>query len=403
MARIMLRLRSVLPTAIFITLLYTQGWCNPMVHAKGRDLVDGSGQTIRFRGVQLEGWLMWNGVMWGTGFHSETQLREALTELAGEKAFEEFRRGIYANFVTEHDIEMISDLGFNLVRVSLNHQSLEEDEALIYGHLDLLMKWCRKHRVYVMLVLHAAPGGQSGVFVCDPESPNLWASQDNQDRTVEIWRRLAARYANERIVMGYDLLNEPGPFWGHDLTRTYDRISSAIRAVDSNHLLILEGSHITTDFSMFKGPPEDDNVAYCFHSYDFLSHEIPTDAVKKLNKLARSHDVPIINSEFGAHTIDWTSRTIQLYDNENVAGWVYWPWKRVPQGYPNKTDQRWMHLAGISAGDGWVKVMRWMALPAIFPKPTAAEAQKAMTGFVRESRAKNLVVEDGMKKVFTGR
>ncbi|MBZ0111573.1 MAG: hypothetical protein K8J08_03860 [Thermoanaerobaculia bacterium] len=64
---------------------------NPMVHAEGTHLVDGDGQPLQLRGVILEGWLMWNGTLWGAGLNSETKLAERIEELVGPQEAKRFR------------------------------------------------------------------------------------------------------------------------------------------------------------------------------------------------------------------------------------------------------------------------------------------------------------------------
>ncbi len=75
---------------------------------------------------------------------------------------------MYQNFITERDIEMISQMGLNVIRVPFNH-TLLEDDAHPYQYkesgwkfLDQLLIWSEKHRVYVVLDLHSAPGGCGG-------------------------------------------------------------------------------------------------------------------------------------------------------------------------------------------------------------------------------------------------
>ena len=49
--------------------------------------------------------------------------------------------------------------------------------------------------MYVVLDLHAAPGGQSGYFIADPQGKKrLWDDETYQQRTVALWKAIAARY-----------------------------------------------------------------------------------------------------------------------------------------------------------------------------------------------------------------
>src|SRR3546814_7990770 len=81
-----------------------------------------------------------------------------------------------------------------------------------FARIDALIDWARANQIYVILDLHAAPGGQGTdlpIADRDPDAPSLWDSAENQRRTVALWRKLAARYADEPWVGGYDILNEP--------------------------------------------------------------------------------------------------------------------------------------------------------------------------------------------------
>ena len=233
---------------------------NPMVHQRGMQIVDPAGNPIKLRGVFLEGWLQWNGALWDAGFTSETEISNRLTQLAGPEEFEQFRTGIYEQFITERDIEMIAELGFNVVRVPINHHILEDEAgnvaegAIGWKYLDRLLDWCERHEVYVVPDLHAAPGGQSPWFTADPEVVKLWESEENQARTIAIWRAFAARYKDRKIIAGYDLLNEPDFPHREVHIDLYIRIIEAIREVDPYHMIILEGNKLAKDFSIFSQP-----------------------------------------------------------------------------------------------------------------------------------------------------
>jgi len=84
---------------------------------------------------------------------------------------------------------------------------------------DSLIAWCRSNHMYVILDLHAAPGGQGNdlnISDRDPSKPSLWQSVANRQKTIAFWQKIATRYANEPTVGGYDILNEPN--WGFEDT-----------------------------------------------------------------------------------------------------------------------------------------------------------------------------------------
>ena len=90
-------------SAFFILLSSNPLVANPMIHQDGSIIVDGQGKPIKLRGVLIEGWLMWNGPMWGAGvLSSETHIVNKLTELVGTDEMEKFRRDIYQHFIDDN-------------------------------------------------------------------------------------------------------------------------------------------------------------------------------------------------------------------------------------------------------------------------------------------------------------
>ena len=123
--------------------------------------------------------------------------------------------------------------------------------------MDSLVKWCKKENIYVMLDMHCAPAGQTGDNIDDSYGyPFLFESEEAQELTINIWKQIAAHYANEPTIMGYDLLNEPIPpffdtaFFNPRLEPLYKKITAAVRAVDKKHIIFL-GVHNGIPISMY--------------------------------------------------------------------------------------------------------------------------------------------------------
>ena len=235
----------------------------------------------------------------GRGPDLETKITDRIEGLVGEEEAARFRKAFYDSFISERDIERIAGLGLNVVRVPFNHTVLEKDGAIDpsapgWAYLDRLLDWCEKHQVYVVLDLHSLPGGQSGVFVADPDLTHVWKSEPDLQRTVDLWKAIATRYHARSIVAGCDLINEPEPPKGQDLVDLYRRILRAIRTVDPHHLVLLTGTALSTDFSLYEGPI-DDNQAYTFHTYNFLSNASGQATLEELAAIAEAHDVPLWN------------------------------------------------------------------------------------------------------------
>jgi len=349
-----------------------------VVHRRGLSLEDEAGRPLTLRGVNLGGWLLWEGWIWGakiriwnTWGHAQSALEERLADAAGSDALCRFRQEVRDRFITEADIAAISAAGFNVVRIPLNHRDFACDTSPGWEALDRVLAWCEAHHVYAVLDLHSAPGGQTQYFISDPEPVLLWDSAEAQDRTVRLWRAIASRYAGRASVAGYDLLNEPSPHHGADLAALYRRILDAIREVDPAHLVILEGSDYARDFSMFTAPL-DPNQIYSFHMYTWFGD----DRRKRLAgyaKVASAQGVPMWCGEFGENTVPMISTTLDLFDGATpvLAGWSFWTWKRG-------ASSRWATLHGIVTPPGWQRLIDW-AVNDQGPEPAPLEAQRSMS------------------------
>jgi len=113
--------------------------------------------------------------------------------------------------------------------------------------------------------------------------------------TVNLWRKIAARYRNEPAVIGYDLLNEPIAHYfdtaslNPKLEPLYRRIVSGIREVDRNHIIFLGGAQWDTNFKIF-GRPFDPKLAYTFHKYWMTVNQ---DAIQEYLTFRDEYNVPI--------------------------------------------------------------------------------------------------------------
>jgi len=59
---------------------------------------------------------------------------------------------------------------------------------------------------------------------------------------INLWQYIAKRYKSNAWVAGYNLLNEPADKQWLRLLDFYDRIVPAVRAIDPDHILWLEGN-----------------------------------------------------------------------------------------------------------------------------------------------------------------
>jgi hypothetical protein len=307
------------------------------------------------------------------------------------------------NYVRQEDIHLLRRLGLNVVRVPFDYRLLQrEGEPGIFreegfGLLDRLIAWCREEGLLVILDLHAAPGGQTGRNIDNSWGhPFLFESSESQDRTVDLWRHLAARYSQEPALLGYDLLNEPIPnepaYEGLKprLEPLYRRIVSAIREVDPHHIVFLEGASWDTDFSVF-GQPFDPNLVYSFHKY---WNATDVASLRPFLEYRERTGAPLWLGESGENTDEWVSSCRMLVEGEGI-GWCFWPYKKLesPRGIASiPTPQGWSEIVAYAAA----RTSDFEANARI--RPSLETARAALASFLRNSRLENCRVNEGFAK-----
>lgn len=368
------------------------------VHARDARLVDGAGRELLLRGVGLGNWMLPEGYMWGFGPGAESPREiEALVERhLGATAAGEFWSVFRDEFISEADIALIAVSGFDHVRLPINSRVIQDaaGEPIEAGYelIDRLIEWCRTHKLWVLLDLHGAPGGQTGTNIDDsPRNlPELFMSDEYRQLTLRLWRDLATRYAHETVVLGYDLLNEPIPNeWQHtyadELVALYKDLTREIRAVDPDHLIVYEGSHWATNWSIFT-EVWDENSLLQFHKYwsspDRASIQTFLDTRDRLG-------LPIYMGEGGENTLEWLYTAFRLYESHDI-GWNFWPWKKVE----TRTSP-----ASIVAPEGWGRLVASIADPDAV---TAEEADRILDDLLVALQIENCRWQPDVVAAITG-
>ena len=309
----------------------------------GKAIVNESGDTILLRGMGLGGWMLQEGYMLQTASfaNAQYQIRNKIEELIGMADTDAFYEAWLANHVRKIDIDSLKAWGFNSVRLPMHYNlftlPIEEEPTagqntwLTKGFelTDSLISWCAQNEMYVVLDLHAAPGGQGqdqGISDYDPTKPSLWESPENRSKTAALWKRIAERYVDEPWVAGYDLLNEPN--WnlpGNTLLRNlYMDITDSIRSVDNNHILFIEGNWFANDFTGLT-PPWDDNMVYSPHKYWSYNDQA---SIQWVLDIRETYNVPLYLGESGENSNVWFRDAIALLE-ANQIGWAWWPMKKI--------------------------------------------------------------------------
>ena len=330
-----MRLRLVF--LIAAALLHANVSLSQFMRAEGKAIVDANGKPVLLRGLGLGGWLVPEGYMLHIpGRGSPSSIRNLILDLLGAADTERFYQLYRANYVNANDLQQIAAWGFNSIRLPFHYEMLSPpDQPGVFLEsgfqvLDSLIAWSKRNQMHVILDMHCAPGGQNDQNISDSDGEaKLWTVPANQERTVEIWKKIAARYATEPWVIGYDLLNEPvmpSGFSNLDLRSLYRRLALAIREVDPNHILFIEGGNFATDFNNLTPPLlYGTNIVYSFHKY---WSETSKATIQDLLNLRDNWNVPLWMGESGENSNPWFYETIKLLEENNI-GWCWWTHKKI--------------------------------------------------------------------------
>lgn len=312
---------------------------NGFITSKGKQLITPDGKPFLMKGTNLGNWLVPEGYMFKfQKANSPRLIQEVINELVGPDESKKFWQTYLNNYIQAADIQYLHRIGMNSIRIPFNYRLFTDEDYLGdrgekrgFALLDKVISWCKHENIYVLLDMHCAPGGQTGDNIDDGwGQPFLFDNEDSKQFTASVWKKIAAHYANEKIILGYDLLNEPIAHYFDKahfnplLEPLYKQVTAAIRTVDKNHLLFLGGAQWDSDFSPF-GPPFDSKLVYTFHKYWTPA---TIDVIQPYLDFRDKYNVPIYCGETGENTDEWVGQFRKLLDDQQV-GWHFWPYKKI--------------------------------------------------------------------------
>jgi endoglucanase len=373
--------------------------------AKDTLIVNEKGEKVILRGMGLGGWMLQEGYMLKLGkIGPQHRIREKIEELVGKARTAAFYDGWLAGDIRKIDIDSMAAWGFNSVRLPMHYHlyTLAVDEEPVAGKntwlekgfalTDSLLSWCKADHLYLILDLHATPGGQGSdlpISDRDPAKPSLWESAANREKMIALWRRLAERYKNESWIGGYDIINEPN--WGFSgdtsdmhgikekgnapLRKLMMDITAAIRSVDRRHIVIIEGNGWGNNYRGVL-PPWDDNMVLSFHKYWNPNTD---DAIRSFLDLRQKYHIPLWLGESGENKNDWYKACIRLVESHDI-GWSWWPLKKMGDNNPLeiRVAPSWQRLVDYWTGKG--------------PRPAEQEAEQALQALLQNIRLENNIV-----------
>ena len=361
----------------------------------------GGGEKFILRGMGLGGWMLQEGYMMRLGnIGQQHKIRAGMAALIGPDKTAAFYKGWVANHTRKIDIDSMAAWGFNSVRLPMHYRLLTlpvEEEPLPGGNtwlasgftlIDSLLQWCKANKIYLILDLHAAPGGQGNdlpISDRDPSRPSLWENEADRKKMVALWMELARRYAGEPWIGGYDIINEPN--WGFEdpgdkrgtaeksngpLRQLMMDITGAIRTVDKDHLIIIEGNGFGNNYRGVL-PPWDSNMVLSFHKYGNYNNEA---AIRSFLDLREKYNIPLWMGESGENSNTWFTEAIRLVETHDI-GWSWWPLKKMGANNPLE----------IPVSKGYQQLLDyWNGKGA---RPSEKEANDALQQLLQDCRLEN--------------
>jgi endoglycosylceramidase len=293
---------------------------------------------------------------------------------------------------SDDDAAFLASNGFNAVRVGVIWAGVEPQPGVYDdGYLDSInatVQMLAAHGIVSLLDFHqdlynekfqgegapawAVAGDTVGGLLPNPAlgfpgnylgNPAEWHTWDQfwanakasdgvglQDHYARMWAHVAARFANNPAIAGYEIMNEPWAgslgllcvvplvgcplFEAGALTSFYKRVDAAIRTVDTTHTIYVEPNVLFTQSdATYIGKLDDSKVGFAFHDYCSTEELLANNAlcppqdeltVGAGTQYAQSHAMPALITEFGAtNDLPNIAEMVGLADKYR-AGWFEW-------------------------------------------------------------------------------
>ncbi|MCR5255966.1 MAG: glycoside hydrolase family 5 protein [Acetatifactor sp.] len=340
---------------------------NPFLKADGKVLRNNSGEgdVIQLKGTNVGGYLLQE--MWMTptratsAVKDETDILDILVERFGEEEGMALVEAYQDNFMTDRDFDYLKSIGVNCLRLPLWWRNLMDAEGNYYDNaferIDWFVEQSAARGMYVIIDLHGAPGSQNGSDHSGVDgggdkmaaSEFFFADQEtvaaNQELFYQIWEKIAEHYNGNPWVAGYDLLNEPFCTYRYNsgytdtalrqgLWNVYDAAYKRIRAIDPDHVIIMEAVWDPVDLPL---PTKFgwENIMYEYHNYLYDDYNNAggkqvTNMRSKLSAIDSSnYDVPSLMGEFSLFdNLEAWDEGLK-YINDSGISWTTWTYKTI--------------------------------------------------------------------------
>lgn len=334
------------------------------LHVKGQDIVTADGEKYYIQGTNLGNWLNPEGYMFGfRKCNAPRMINDAFCQMVGPDATARFWKEFKDNYITEADVHFIASTGANTIRLPFHYKLFTDEDYMGltsnqdgFQRVDSVVNWCRNNGLHLILDMHDAPGGQTGDNIDDSCGgyPWLMVSPESQQQFCQIWKEIASRYADEPVILGYELINEPvATYFGEEEaslnTALVDVLKmglAAIREVDCNHIVLIGSPQWNSNFKPLEGVDfNDSNIMYTCHRY---GGDPTPEAIRSYIDFRDAVNLPMYMGEIGHNTDQWQADFVKTMKDNNIS-YTFWPYKKCKDSC----------MVGFTLPDGWDEVIAY--------------------------------------------
>ena len=355
-----------------------------LLHTSGTNIVNASGVIVPLKGLNLGGWFIMEKWMCPLDSGNLPDTYSVITNLDSRFGVATEQSLIHAyqtNWITTGDLNNIANAGYNCVRMpvwwgnfySITNTTSSGWRSDAFTVLDWLVTNCAARGIYVVIDMHGVIGGQTISDDTGWQNQNqYWTSSLDQSQTAFMWAQIAAHYNGNSAVAGYDLINEPfGAPSTAAVWSAYTNLYTTVRAVDSSHIILAEGTFGGWNWGMLPAPSVYGwtNIVYQMHEYQWSATNVAGIEAGADSQVAdyQNHlawDVPDYVGEwndlgFGAACYDYS---INAYDKAGIS-WSLWAYKAthglVPDGWGWYDPTYWPTTPNIAADSAAAILADW--------------------------------------------
>ncbi len=178
-----------------------------------------------------------------------------------------------ASFVTEFDIIMLKDAGFDHVRIPIDEIEFWDDRGEpredAWSTLENALTWARRHELRAIVDLHVI---RSHHFNAENDggTNSLFDDPAEQAKFVDLWREISARISHHSVDwVAYEFMNEAVGEDPEDWNRLIQNVYAFAREEEPTRTFVI-GSFQWQSISMLEKlwvPENDSNLIISFHTY----------------------------------------------------------------------------------------------------------------------------------------